>query len=454
MIILARFALLKTKTAIRHLLYDQYSMQVNAILDKLYARHRFGIKPGLDRILQLLHAIGNPQLDLPCIHVAGTNGKGSTASLCASMLQSKGLRVGLYTSPHIIRFNERIRVNGVQISDEELVASYLRIEEAAEQCEATFFEITTAIAFDYFKKAKTDICVLECGMGGRFDATNVVLPLVSIITSIDLDHQEYLGTTLEEICLEKCGIIKHHVPIVCAEPRLHLRDIIATEAASHEATYLYAPDLESVDVLGVDEFLGSKLRIHHDGIEDSEVTSPLSGVHQLRNLQAALTAMRVLPSQFQPSLNDIKTGVESVKVNSGIRGRTEVLSQDPLVIVDVAHNTACVQMLVQTLAQSPHSNRRFDCIMGLMADKDLDAILVLLKPWIRQLHAVQPTITRARNKDDIARRAAELGIEAVVNDSIEHCVYDVINSRRELLICGSFYVVEEALPAAEKVLGK
>ena len=190
------------------------NIEYKEIINELFGRQRAGIKPGLERTLFLLEALANPHLDLQCIHIAGTNGKGTCSSLLASYYMELGSKVGLYTSPHLVEFNERIRINGVKIPSNYIVDIYLELKDKIDEIDATFFEITTVIAFKYFAENNCDICIIETGMGGRFDCTNVINPLISIITSISIDHKEFLGDSLEQIAFEKAGIIKENTPVI------------------------------------------------------------------------------------------------------------------------------------------------------------------------------------------------------------------------------------------------
>ncbi|MCK4716038.1 MAG: bifunctional folylpolyglutamate synthase/dihydrofolate synthase, partial [Candidatus Marinimicrobia bacterium] len=278
-------------------------------LQYLYALDGKGIKPGLKRVLLFLDRIGNPQKKIRTIHVAGTNGKGSTCAIIASILQAAGYKVGLYTSPHLIRFNERIRVDNEKISDEEIVSFLHNHRPLIDEIDTTFFETTTAIAFDHFRRRKVDIAIIETGLGGRFDATNVVTPLLSVITPIGKDHEEFLGNTLAKITREKAGIIKTGVPCLAARQRPGVKQILKNYARDKSSVFHYAPDLCRVS--GVDRQIdGQEVNIKCDGLRLNGVTLPLIGDHQVSNLQTAVSVVRLIPG-FRIPPETIQKGVKA-----------------------------------------------------------------------------------------------------------------------------------------------
>lgn len=428
-------------------------MNTDHILERLFSMHRFGIKPGLERTLHLLDKVDNPHLGVSFIHVAGTNGKGSVCSTIASVLMEQGMNVGLYTSPHIHRFHERIRFNGVCISDHELCSLFEELEPFIAETEATFFEVTTAMAFLAFRRHKVDVAVLETGMGGRFDATNVVTPLVSVITSIDLDHQEYLGSTLEEICYQKAGIIKHGVPVVVGEQREHLRAIIAAEAQLHNAPVIIARDYCHISSGAIDDRLHQERRVQIMGIRRSEplselvIDSPLSGEHQATNLACVIAAIEACAPVISVSDEAIIRGCRNVVANSGIAARLSCVKRAPVILADVGHNEACLLRCRQTLEQSPYSNTRFAVVFGVMKDKDCAAMLREIAPLCHTLYAGAPSVERAMISEEVVRIARECGVYADDCGTIPEAAYRAVASGMPVLILGSFYVVDEALRA-------
>jgi len=265
-------------------------MEKKQLLEKLFSLHRFGIKPGLERISLLLNEFGNPQNKYKKIHVAGTNGKGTVSSCIASILQESGLKVGLYTSPHFFSFNERIKVNGKDIDDDSVCALLEKMFEFS--TDFTFFDFTTALAFIYFAEQKVDYAVIEAGMGGRFDSTNIIIPEVSVITQIDLDHQEYLGNTIEEIALEKAGIIKQGVECVVAEQKHNIKEIFRKTAAEKQSELMFVDEHYFAKGIKFNPDLTTEFTaITPKG--EYKIKSPLAGRHQIRNVLTAIAAVEM-----------------------------------------------------------------------------------------------------------------------------------------------------------------
>jgi dihydrofolate synthase/folylpolyglutamate synthase len=299
----------------------------------LYGIEKFGIKPGLSRIEALLHALGDPHKEYPSVLVGGTNGKGSTAAILASVANETGLKAGLYTSPHLIRFNERIRVGESEITDREVVRLADKVMSAMEQGKecgrASFFEVTTAMAFQYFREKRVDLAVLEVGMGGSLDATNVVVPLVSIITNIGLDHQRFLGTNIEEIAIEKAGIIKESSPVVSCMEEGRITRLIEDIARQRGAKlYLFGRDFRVEPSGSFFDYLGNKRSF-------KGVSLNLRGQHQYKNASCAIMALDLLEERgFNISDSAVRNGLRKVRWP----GRFEVVRKDPTVVLDCAHN--------------------------------------------------------------------------------------------------------------------
>lgn len=327
-----------------------------------------GIMPGLKRIKTLLNALGNPQNAYPSLHVAGTNGKGSTCAMLESILTEAGYRTGLYTSPHLIKFNERMRVSKKDISDRGLVECVEAVRNAVKKAggiKPTFFEFTTAVAFHYFKKQKIDIAVIETGMGGRLDATNVLNPLVSVITSIGLDHTEYLGETLEQVAFEKAGIIKKKGIVVAGETKPSaLSAIKAAAKEKNAALKLIGRDFRCIGASsGNFAYSGMKRRLK--GLKLN-----LFGAHQINNAACALAAIEMLQDfGFQISESHIKNGLKKVLWP----GRFEVVRKRPLVLLDACHNPDGAEALSRALKRVRFN--KLILVAGIMADKDISGIL-------------------------------------------------------------------------------
>ncbi len=327
-----------------------------------------GIMPGLKRIKALLNALGNPQNAYPSLHVAGTNGKGSTCAMLESILIEAGYKVGLYTSPHLVRFNERIRISKKEISDRRLVGCVDAVRDAMKKTggnKPTFFEFTTAAAFHYFKKQKIDIAVIETGMGGRLDATNVLNPLVSVITSIGLDHTEWLGETLEQVAFEKAGIIKKNGVVVMGETKPAALSAIKAAAKKKNARLkLMGRDFRCMGASSGDfSYSGMKMRLK--GLKLN-----LLGAHQINNAASALAAIEILQGLgFQIRESHIKNGLKKILWP----GRFEVIRKRPLVILDACHNPDGAEALGRAL-KSVKFNKLI-LVAGIMADKDIGGIL-------------------------------------------------------------------------------
>ncbi|NQT93640.1 MAG: bifunctional folylpolyglutamate synthase/dihydrofolate synthase, partial [Lentisphaerae bacterium] len=310
-------------------------------LETLYRRRRFGIRPGLDVEKALLAKLGNPERTFAAIHVAGTNGKGSVCRLVDSILAQAGLGVGLYTSPHLVAFNERMTCRGTAVSDEELEIVLDEVEAAAEaagrECgrAPTFFEVATAAAMLFFRRSEIRVGILETGMGGRWDATNVVMPVVSGITRIAVEHTEYLGSDIETIAAEKCGIIKKGIPVVCGDNSEEAVGVVKRIAASLGSPCVNAASAVSVRVLsaGAD---GQKVAVESENASYGTLSLPLAGRHQLENLATALCCVEVFGQACGIVVppETVKEGVASVRWP----GRFQVISTDPVMIVDAAHN--------------------------------------------------------------------------------------------------------------------
>ncbi len=372
------------------------TMTYPATVQFLYSLQQHGIKLGLETIRALLARVGDPHRRYPVLHIGGTNGKGSTAAMTASMLQAAGHRVGLYTSPHLIDFRERVRVDGVMIPEarvSELVEA-LRVA-ATPDLAPTFFEFTTALAFQYFAECRVDVAVLEVGLGGRFDATNVVTPLASAITTIGLDHEAYLGSTLEAIAFEKAGIIKPGVPVVLGRMEASAQWVIEKHAVTVAApVYLLDRDFRSDGPSTADcEYTGLMRRYTH-------LHCPLEGRFQLDNLACALVLVELA--------HEGGVTVPEVAVRAGLRqvaweGRVEVIGQAPTVMVDGAHNPAAARVLAEYLAEwrRARPGSRITLIVGMMRDKHPREFLAPLLPTADRLILTQADLPRAATGSEL-----------------------------------------------------
>ncbi len=428
--------------------------ELSAALERLFSLQTFGIKLGLEPITDLLNVFGNPHRAFPVVHVAGTNGKGSVSSMIASVLQTTGLRVGLYTSPHLTDFSERIRINGVPI-EHECLARYAReMLPVIEERECTFFEGTTAMGFRYFAERAVDIAIIETGMGGRLDATNVVLPIVSVITSIAFDHMKHLGTTLDEIAGEKAGIIKPGRPAVVGLIDPALRPVFQHAADANDAPLLFAQDV----------CLAAEVRQHAGHITSSftiagrtiaDVAIDLPGPHQLENARAAITALEAIGKHFAVSDGAIVEGMGAIRANTGLRGRFETVQERPRVILDVAHNPDGIAVMLETLADLAGLDGPIRFVYGAVQDKDVAEIMALLAPRAEHLYAVRANNYRSLDAAEIAERSTEASIPTTCSGDVANAITAAMNDSAPndtIMICGSFYVVADAIDAIESGL--
>lgn len=419
----------------------------------LYGLQKFGMKFGLRNIRELLRYAGDPHKKFPSVHVAGTNGKGSTSSLIAAALTAAGYRVGLYTSPHIVRFNERIRINGAMISGDDLSRFADVFRRKIDVLNATFFEATTAIAFTYFAEEKIDIGVIETGLGGRLDATNVLTPVVSVITSIGRDHTEHLGSTLREIAREKGGIIKQGIECVTgvgAGPALRELKKIARRRDAR---------LIQVEVVTTLEYAETRIRRQIFSISTLKnrfegLIVPLLGDHQLQNACTALVTLEQLQSKgYDVPQPCIRSGFRAVLQLTGIRGRFEILRSRPKVVLDVAHNPDGVAAVVHALGGIRYG--QVHLVFGVMRDKDYRQMIRTLSGLQPIVYAVCPSLERALPAATIAKVFERMQCRARSYRSVSRGVRAALHAQRAgdlVLVCGSHYVAGEALPVVEEAI--
>lgn len=416
------------------------------IIDRIHEFNRFGMVLGLDRMEELLRRLGNPQDDLKVIHVAGTNGKGSVSKYLEEGLSACGYKMGLYTSPYIETFNERIRYDGADISDEDLEYYGQKVVSAAEAMVAdgldspTEFEVVTAIAFLYFAGRQADITILEVGLGGIGDSTNVVKsPLASVITSISYDHMAQLGSSLAEIAVNKAGIIKTGCPVIANVPQRDAAKIIARKAYAM-GSRLY--DISGIRAAVSDETPFSQkvsMELYEKSYSDVEIS--MVGRHQAENLKTALATLEILRKSGAVKL-DREALYEGLK-RARQPGRFEVISEDPVVIIDGAHNEAGAQALQETMAQH-FAGKKILLVAGILADKEIDSIVKFLTKITDHIIVTEPDNPRKLAAEKLAEHVADFGVAAEVVSDVEAAVhrakgladgYDVI------LFAGSLYLI-------------
>ena len=407
-------------------------------------------KPGLDNTYCLMAHLGNPHERLRAVHIAGTNGKGSTSHLIAATLQAQGYRVGLFTSPHLVDFRERIRISGEMIP-EEMVIEFVENNRAfLDEVRPSFFETTMALAFWYFAELQVDIAVIEVGLGGRLDSTNILTPLLSVITNIGIDHTEFLGTTLTQIAHEKAGIIKSHIPCVIGETHPDTQQVFLNRA--HECDIL-GDGLETTDCrIWFADQCGFMRRRR---LKEAPLCQ-LQGCYQEKNQQTAFVALQVLRnhSNIKISTEALATGFAQVCTLTGLRGRWEILSESPLTICDTGHNSHGIRYVVEQLKTENGKRKtekgKLHIVFGMVSDKDIDVVLNLL-PEEAVYYFTQPNTSRALPAAELQAKWHALHPMHKYNMCFDS-VCDAIAAAKEqatsediIFIGGSNYVVGEAL---------
>ena len=396
---------------------------------------QFSVKLGLDNIANFLNYLGNPQKSLKAFHIAGSNGKGSTASFVASILMEAGYKTGLYTSPHLVRYNERIRINGKMIPDDFLM-NFIELHESyIRENEPTFFEITTAIAFEYFRQNNVDYAVIETGLGGRLDATNVLDPIAVIITSISNEHSRILGDSIEKIAAEKAGIIKSSAPVYLGKMTKSAEEVINLKCEEMEAKLFRFTDyFESFVDFGLVDIGNETLHIYD---------TPLAGMHQVRN--AGLAVKAVVGKFPNIKFSDIFEGIKNVIPNSGLQCRYEVYSEKPKIIFDAAHNIEGINSFIETFKKKYANYDRRILVTGMMNDKDIAGMLGKLKPFFTEFYFTAIPNERSETPENVRKTAASLDINGCILEKtsqfIERQKLDKGNSCTVVL--GSIYLLGE-----------
>nr|WP_322624176.1 folylpolyglutamate synthase/dihydrofolate synthase family protein [uncultured Flavobacterium sp.] len=379
-------------------------------------------KADLSNTLLLAKHLGNPENKIKCIHVAGTNGKGSTSSMLASILQEAGYKTGLYTSPHLKDFRERIKINGEDISETFVVDFIARNKPFFEEQSLSFFEMTVGLAFDYFAQENVDIAVIETGMGGRLDSTNIITPLLSVITNIGMDHTQFLGNTLEAIAGEKAGIIKPGIPVIIGEYTAETKPVFEQKARKTASEIYFASDKTW-----------------------PEYESALKGAYQQKNRTTVLQATELLKAPLNINNNDIKAGLLNVVKNTGLRGRWEQIHSNPVAIADTAHNNHGLVPVLEQLLSQPYKTLRF--VLGVVNDKKLDEILPLF-PENAVYYFCRPDVPRGLDAQILAEEAKKYKIFGKIFTSVNEAYSTALQDAAPqdlVYIGGSTFVVAEIL---------
>ena len=415
-----------------------YQETLDFMFSQLPMYHRIGAaayKADIQPTVDMMEALGNPERKFRSIHVAGTNGKGSVSHFLASILQEAGYKVGLYTSPHLVDFRERIRINGQMIPKDEVVNFVAANYQLLTANSLSFFEMTVGLAFDYFAREQVNIAVIEVGMGGRLDSTNVIVPELSVITNIGLDHTQFLGDTLEKIAAEKAGIIKEGVPVVIGETQSETAPVFLATAASHHAPITFADQHYVVDDI-------------------IRYTEELTGEYQKKNIATVLEAVEVLQknNRYTLTTTHLQRGLSHVVTNTHLHGRWQKIGEAPLTICETAHNEPGIRAMLQGVNNTPHRNLHI--IYGCVNDKDFTHILQFLNSELLIHNSeliwyfTQPSVPRALPVSDLKAAAEAIGIHGEAYGQVGEAVTAARQAAQPddlVLVTGSIFLVADAL---------
>ena len=403
-------------------------------------------KANLDNTIALCTFLDNPQHKFKSIHIAGTNGKGSTSHMLAAILQQNGYKTGLYTSPHLKDFRERIKINGEEISEQFVIDFVQKTKTLSEKIEPSFFELTVAMAFEYFAQQQVDIAIIETGLGGRLDSTNVISPILSIITTIGYDHMNILGDTLEKIASEKAGIIKPNTPVIIGEYLPETKNVFIQKATNENAPIYFVQDEYitsninyTVDYLSLDVTNTTHNIAEHFKLD-------LNGMYQAKNLCNVLCAEGILMNKgFTLSTQNEKLALANVKKLTGLHGRWEVITQNPTVIIDVAHNEDGIKQVIDQLSIVNKDSSTYHFVLGMVKDKDVDKVLSIL-PKNAHYYFSNAQIPRALPHDELKQKAAAHNL---IGNSFNEVNSAIANAKQQakindvIVVCGSVFLVGE-----------
>ena len=432
-----------------------YQQTLEYLFNSLPMYHRIGqaaYKADITNTVQLMQHLGNPEGKFRSIHVAGTNGKGSVSHMLASVLMQAGYKVGLYTSPHLVDFRERIRINGQMIPQQCVTDFVEQHRDFMQSLQLSFFEMTVGLAFDYFATEKVDVAVVEVGMGGRLDSTNVITPDLCVITNIGFDHTQFLGDTLPKIASEKAGIIKPHVPVVIGETHPETRPVFEQRAAELQAPIYFADDNYRISPIHKQvppaDSLTFPLLDFSVTTLNSQFTCPLTGSYQLKNLATLFQALALLPSVgYTITEQHIHDGIARVIEDTGLHGRWEKMDEQPLTICETAHNADGVSAMLEKLSEIPY--RHMHLIYGCVNDKDFRKILRMLPQERTTYYYTQPSVPRALPVGQLVEAAQKLGMPG---QDFPHVSKAITAARQAadpihdlVLVTGSIFLVADAV---------
>jgi dihydrofolate synthase/folylpolyglutamate synthase len=427
-----------------------YQQTINYLYNRLPMFSRTGalaITKDLSNTIALCQLLDHPENRFRSVHIAGTNGKGSTSHMLAAILQTAGYKTGLYTSPHLKDFRERVRINGAMISEQAVIDFVARYKDDIERLNLSFFEMTVGLAFDYFANEQVDIAIIETGLGGRLDSTNVITPLLSIITNIGWDHTDLLGNTLPLIAAEKAGIIKPGIPAIIGERQDEVVDVFIKKADDVEAAIRFAADEWEVKVKG--GIINQQLNVIASNIfkpHSYSLLLDLVGSYQLKNIKTVLSAIDELRRQgFTIANEHVKTALQQVKTLTGLHGRWEVLNESPLTICDTGHNPDGIQEVLKNIAATPHQQLHF--VIGMVSDKDSSKVLALL-PENATYYFCRPEIPRGLDAGILREKASDFNLRGDSYPSVKEALAAAQKNAGPadlVFVGGSTFVVAEII---------
>ena len=406
-------------------------------------------RPGLSNIRKLCAALGNPQHKIKTIHIAGTNGKGSTSHMLAAILQEAGYKTGLYTSPHLKDFRERIKTNGEMVNREFVVEFTREIEPLIMELQPSFFEITVAMAFSFFVMENVEVAVIETGLGGRLDSTNIITPEVSVITNIGYDHMNMLGDTLEKIAVEKAGIIKKGVPVVIGEALPETLPVFQQKAQEMSAPIHIATETREVISRHWEQHMLVVETVQHNTNESRQYRLDLPGIYQAKNLLPVLETCSCLQQKGWMITEDhIRKGLANTRLLTGLHGRWEIIHHSPLIVLDVAHNADGITQLMHQIKLTPHEQLHF--VIGMVKDKDVETVIHLLPPTATY-YFTRAQIPRALPEDELRAKAAAAGLQGNCFSTVDFALASAAQKAGKndlVMVCGSVFLVGEVSNAA------
>jgi dihydrofolate synthase/folylpolyglutamate synthase len=426
-----------------------YAKTLDFLYSKLPMFTRVGavaLKKDIHNTVELCAAIDNPQNKFKSIHVGGTNGKGSTSHMLAAIFQKAGYKTGLYTSPHLKDFRERIRINGKMVP-KSFVRDFVKSQkQTIKEIEPSFFEVTVAMAFDFFAKEKVDIAIIEVGLGGRLDSTNIITPELSVITNISLDHTNILGDTLPEIAFEKAGIIKNSIPVIIGEQQAKSSTVFLKTAKTNQAEIIFAESALTINkVIKKNNTLKFNI-FKNEELIFKDLKTDLTGTYQLKNIKTVIQSILTLREKgFKIPDEAIYKALKNVKKITGLQGRWQTLSTKPLVICDTGHNKAGLTEVLKNIANTPHQNLHI--VMGMVKDKDIDGVLALL-PQKASYYFCAPALERALPATELAQRAGKIKLNGQIYKSVKSALKQAKENAKSndlIFVGGSTFVVAEIL---------